>query len=40
VATTPLTDADLTEKGLVKKITTAFKTLQPLILFLNRALGE
>lgn len=40
VATTPLTDADLTEKGLVKKITVAFETLQPLILFLNRALSE
>ncbi len=40
VATTPLTDADLTEKGLVKKITTAFEALQPLIVFLNRALEE
>ncbi|MBG9375884.1 DUF2461 domain-containing protein [Panacibacter sp. DH6] len=33
----PLTDADLTEKGLVKKITAAFDTLQPLIDFLNHA---
>jgi uncharacterized protein (TIGR02453 family) len=40
VATTPLTDADLTGKDLVKKITAAFETLQPLIAFLNRALNE
>ncbi len=40
VATTPLTDADLTSKDLVKKITTALETLQPMIVFLNRALEE
>jgi uncharacterized protein (TIGR02453 family) len=40
VATTPLTDADLTGKGLVKKITVALETLQPLIAFLNHALVE
>jgi uncharacterized protein (TIGR02453 family) len=40
VATTPLTDTDLTGKDLVKKITAAFETLQPLITFLNRALSE
>ena len=40
VATTPLTDADLTGKDLVKKITAALETLQPMIVFLNRALEE
>jgi uncharacterized protein (TIGR02453 family) len=40
VATVPLTDADLMGKDLVKKVTAAFETLQPLIIFLNRALGE
>ena len=40
VAITALTDADLTGKDLVKKITTALETLQPLIIFLNRALSE
>ena len=40
VATAPITDADLTDKHLAKKITTAFETLKPLIIFLNRALGE
>lgn len=40
VATTDLSDEDLTSKDLVKKITAAFETLQPLIIFLNRALEE
>ncbi|MEO7532174.1 MAG: DUF2461 domain-containing protein [Sediminibacterium sp.] len=40
VATTALTDTDLTSKDLVKKITTALETLQPLLVFLNRALSE
>jgi uncharacterized protein (TIGR02453 family) len=40
VATTDLSDADLTSKDLVKKIATTFETLQPLIAFLNRALEE
>jgi uncharacterized protein (DUF2461 family) len=40
IATAPVTDAELTEKSLVKKITTAFETLQPLVIFLNKALDE
>lgn len=40
VAITPLTDADLTGKGLVKKITAILETLQPLIVFLNRAISD
>ncbi len=40
VAMTSLSDTDLTSKDLVKKITTAFETLQPMIIFLNRALEE
>ena len=40
VATAVITDVDLTSKDLVKKITIAFETLQPLIVFLNRALSE
>jgi uncharacterized protein (TIGR02453 family) len=40
VATTDLSDADLTSKDLVKKIATTFETLQPLIAFLNRSLEE
>lgn len=40
VAITPLADAELTEKRLVKKIITAFETLQPLIHFLNTAISE
>lgn len=40
VATTDLSDADLTGKDLVKKIVTAFETLQPLVAFLNRALED
>ena len=40
VATTPITDADLTDKNLVKKLSGAFETLQPLIFFLNRGLSE
>ena len=38
VATTNLSDEELTGKDLVKKITAALETLQPLIIFLNRAL--
>ena len=38
VAMTPVTDAELTDKKLVKKITEAFETLQPFIAFVNRAL--
>ena len=38
LAMTSLTDADLTNKNLTKKILTAFETLQPLIEFLNRGI--
>jgi uncharacterized protein (TIGR02453 family) len=38
LATTPLTDAELTDKNLQKKIVAAFDALQPLIEFLNRAI--
>ena len=40
VATAAITDTDLMSKDLVKKITIAFETLQPLNVFLNRALSE
>jgi uncharacterized protein (TIGR02453 family) len=40
VAIAPVTDADLMSKDLTKKILTAFETLQPMIVFLNRALSE
>lgn len=38
VAMAPVTDAELTDKNLVKKITDAFEALQPFIDFVNRAL--
>jgi len=38
IAMTPLTDEDLTDKNLSKKIISAFEALQPMIEFLNRAL--
>jgi len=40
VATSAITDANLTDKNLAKKLVAAFETLQPLIIFLNRALSE
>jgi uncharacterized protein (TIGR02453 family) len=40
VALATITDADLTSKDLNKKLIAAFETLHPLIVFLNRALGE
>lgn len=40
VATTAFTDAQLTSNNLAKDIVAAFETLQPLILFLNRAIEE
>ncbi len=40
VATTPFTDAQLTSNTLAKDIITAFENLQPLIMFLNRAIEE
>lgn len=40
VALTNLKDTDITSKNLVIKTTSAFKALQPLIEFLNEAVGE
>lgn len=40
IATIPLTDVELTHKDLVKKISDVFAALQPLLVFLNRALEE
>ena len=40
ITTAPITDADLLSKDLAKKIVAAFETIQPLIVFLNRALIE
>lgn len=39
VALTPLKDTDLTSKDLLKKATTAFETLQPLIEFINESIN-
>ena len=39
VSMAPLKDSDLTSKDLVKKTTTAFEALQPLIEFINESLG-
>jgi uncharacterized protein (TIGR02453 family) len=39
VSMAPLKDADLTSKDLVKKTTTAFEALQPLIDFINESLS-
>ncbi|HVZ24432.1 MAG TPA: DUF2461 domain-containing protein [Sediminibacterium sp.] len=38
VALTQIPDTDLTSKGFVRKITAAFEALQPLVVFLNRAI--
>ncbi len=38
IAMSPLSNADLTNKELIKKIVTAFESLQPLIQFLNKAI--
>lgn len=38
VATTPLKDSDLASKDLIKKVTQAFETLQPLVRFLNESI--
>ena len=38
VAKMPLTDSDLTSKELVKKVLTAFETLQPLLVFMNESI--
>jgi uncharacterized protein (TIGR02453 family) len=40
IATTKISDADLTSKDLVKKIVGHFESLKPLIDFLNRAIEE
>jgi uncharacterized protein (TIGR02453 family) len=40
IALKPITDKQLTDKDLVKIICTSFESLQPLIVFLNRALSE
>ena len=40
VATTAFTDTQLTSNTLAKDIVTAFETLQPLIMFLNRGIEE
>jgi uncharacterized protein (TIGR02453 family) len=40
IAMKPITDKQLTDKDLVKTICTSFEALQPLIVFLNRALSE
>lgn len=37
IAMTPISDADLADKNLVKKITDAFEALQPIVEFLNHA---
>ena len=38
VAMAPITDEELTDKTLLKKITGAFEALQPLIVFINQAI--
>jgi len=40
IALKPVTDKELTEKGLVKNICTSFEALYPMIVFLNKALSE
>jgi uncharacterized protein (TIGR02453 family) len=40
VVSTPLKDAELTDKDLLKKLLNAFETMQPMIVFLNNALDE
>ncbi len=40
VVSTPLKDAELTDKDLLKKVLNAFETMQPMIVFLNNALDE
>ncbi len=40
VVSTPLTDAEITSKDMLKKVLTAFETMQPMIIFLNEALDE
>lgn len=40
IALSPISDKELTEKQLVKTIAKAFEALQPIIVFLNRALED
>ena len=40
IAFSNISDKDLTEKQLVKSIAKAFEALQPMIVFLNRALED
>jgi uncharacterized protein (TIGR02453 family) len=40
VVSAPLTDAEVTDKGLLKKILEGFEAMQPFIVFLNEALAE
>jgi uncharacterized protein (DUF2461 family) len=40
IAIAPIADKELTEKQLVKTIAKAFEALQPMIVFLNRALED
>jgi uncharacterized protein (TIGR02453 family) len=40
VVSTPLTDVEITNKDLLKKVLNAFETMQPMIMFLNNALDE
>jgi len=40
IAMQTLKDADLTSKDLLKKVLTAFETLQPMLQFINRALED
>lgn len=37
IATTPVPDAELTDKNLLKKVTHAFEALQPMVRFINKA---
>jgi uncharacterized protein (TIGR02453 family) len=37
IAMTPLSDTDITDKNLIKKVITAFEALQPMVEFLNKA---
>jgi uncharacterized protein (TIGR02453 family) len=40
IVSVPVTDEELTDQKLVKKIITAFTTMQPLLQFLNRAIED
>jgi uncharacterized protein (TIGR02453 family) len=40
VAMVSLKDADITSKGLIKKVLTAFETLRPMLTFVNRSLAS